>query len=83
YPKSYASVYIPVELDGTRGKVVFNATHRRGNASIYWHIDNEYVAATKNYHQLALSPPAGKHTLTLVDEDGERLIQVFTVLDKD
>lgn len=83
YPKNHASVYIPVELDGTRGKVVFNATHRRANASIYWHIDNEYVGTTKNYHQLALNPPAGKHTLTLVDEDGERLVQVFTVLDKD
>jgi penicillin-binding protein 1C len=83
YPKNHASVYIPVELDDTRGKVVFNATHRRANASIYWHIDNEYVGTTKNYHQLALNPPAGKHTLTLVDEDGERLVQVFTVLDKD
>jgi penicillin-binding protein 1C len=83
YPKNYASVYIPVELDGRRGKAVFNATHRRSNASIYWHIDNEYIATTKNYHQLALSPPAGKHTLTLVDEEGQRLVQVFTVLDKD
>ncbi|MEJ2881157.1 penicillin-binding protein 1C [Pedobacter sp. GR22-6] len=83
YPKQNASIYIPVELDGTRGKVVFNATHRNAAAKIYWHIDNAYVATTKDYHQLALSPLPGKHTLTLVDENGERLVQVFTVLNKE
>jgi len=83
YPKNNATVYIPLELDGSRGKIVLNAAHRNQESKIYWHIDDEYVATTKNYHQLAISPPPGKHTLTLVDENGERLIQVFTVLDKE
>jgi len=83
YPKNGAVVYIPLELDGTRGKIVLNAAHRNQNSKIYWHIDNEYVATTSNYHQLAISPAPGKHTLTLVDENGERLVQVFTVLDKE
>lgn len=83
YPKNYASIYVPVELDGTRGKVVLNATHRNSNVKIYWHIDEEYVGTTKAYHQLAVSPPPGKHTLTLVDENGERLVQVFTILDRE
>lgn len=83
YPKNNATVYIPLELDGTRGKVVFNATHRNSGIKIYWHIDDAYVATTKDFHQLAVSPSPGKHTLTLVDESGERLVQVFTILDKD
>ncbi|MBC6110516.1 penicillin-binding protein 1C [Pedobacter sp. CCM 8938] len=83
YPKNGATVYIPLELDGSRGKIVLNAAHRNSSSKIYWHIDNEFVATTTNYHQLAISPPPGKHTLTLVDENGERLVQVFTVLDKD
>lgn len=83
YPKNNASIYIPVELDGSRGKVVLNATHRNNDTRIYWHIDNEYVATTKTYHQLAVSPTPGKHTLTLVDENGERLVQTFTILDKE
>ncbi|WP_214226534.1 penicillin-binding protein 1C [Pedobacter sp. B4-66] len=83
YPRNYATVYIPVELDGARGKIVLNATHRNANAKIYWHIDNEYVATTKNYHQLAVSPSTGKHILTLVDDQGERLVQSFTVLEKE
>ncbi|SMC94037.1 penicillin-binding protein 1C [Pedobacter nyackensis] len=83
YPKNNASIYVPVEFDGSRGKVVLNATHRNTDAKIYWHIDGEYVAATTTYHQLAVSPPAGKHTLTLVDDKGARLVQAFTILDKE
>ncbi|MEH3112357.1 hypothetical protein [Pedobacter terrae] len=83
YPKNNAIVYIPLELDGSRGKIVINAAHRNPAAKIYWHIDNEYVSTTTNFHQLDISPPPGKHTLTLVDENGERLVQVFTVLDKE
>ncbi len=83
YPKNNATVYIPLELDGSRGKIVLNAAHRNQHSRIYWHIDNEYIATTTNFHQLAISPPPGKHTLTLVDESGERLVQVFTVLDKE
>ncbi|MBB2147812.1 penicillin-binding protein 1C [Pedobacter gandavensis] len=83
YPKPNAQIYIPLELDGARGKVVFNVSHRNTNAKIYWHIDEAYVATTKNFHQLALSPTPGRHTLTLVDEDGERLVQSFTILSKE
>lgn len=83
YPKNYAAVYIPLEFDGTRGKVIFSATHVTDGASIYWHLDNEYIATTKNTHKLALSPPPGKHILTLVDDKGERLVQEFTVLDRE
>ena len=83
YPKNNAVIYIPVELDGTRGKVVFNAAHRNSESKVYWHIDQEYLGSTKSFHQMAISPQPGKHTLTLVDENGERLVQVFTILDKE
>ncbi|MEE1944170.1 penicillin-binding protein 1C [Pedobacter sp. KR3-3] len=83
YPKNNAVVYIPVELDGTRGKVIFNVAHRNPKTKIYWHIDENYIGSTQSFHQMALNPTPGKHTLTLVDEKGERLVQVFTILDKE
>mgnify|MGYP003582863385 FL=1 len=83
YPKANASIYIPLEIDGNRGKAVFNVAHRNNNATIHWHIDEEYVGTTRNFHQIALSPKPGKHVLTLTDQSGERLVQVFTVLDKE
>ena len=82
YPKNNAKVYIPVEIDGNRGKVIFNAAHRNPKSTIYWHLDNEYLATTTDFHQLALNPAPGKHFITLVDEKGNRLVQQFMVLDK-
>jgi penicillin-binding protein 1C len=83
YPKNYATIYIPLELNGERGKVIFNAALRNPKVKLYWHIDDEYIGVTQNFHQMALSPKPGKHTLTLVDENGERLVQIFNVIDKE
>lgn len=79
YPKNKARIYIPLELDGSRGNVIFNAAHR-GAAHIYWHIDGKFMGETGNFHQLALNPSPGKHTITLVDTDGNRLQQTFEVV---
>ena len=62
--------------------MVFEAAHRKPNTEIYWHIDNKYVGMTKYIHQLELQPSIGKHTLTLVDENGEILIRHFEIIDK-
>ena len=83
YPKNNAIVYIPLQLDGKRGNVIFNATHRNEQTKIYWHIDEEFIGTTQAFHQMAVAPLPGKHTLTLVDEKGERLVQRFTILNKD
>ena len=83
YPKNNASIYIPLEFNGERGKLIFTATHRNQEAKIYWHIDNEYIATTIHQHQLGVSPAPGKHTLTLVDDNGERFVQQFTILERE
>ena len=82
-PQTGDGIYVPLELDGHRGRVVFEATHRQADMTIYWHLDRQYVAATREIHQLAVVPPAGNHLLTLVDENGERLQRRFTILDKE
>ena len=82
YPKDNARIYIPLEVDGKRGKVIFNAAHRQPGIKIFWHLDNRYVGETTTFHQLALSPDAGKHKLTLVDAEGNTLIIYFEILDK-
>ncbi|RAJ10660.1 penicillin-binding protein 1C [Chitinophaga skermanii] len=83
YPRQGAKIYIPIEIDGTQGQTVFKATHRNSQAKVFWHLDNEYIGTTETYHQLAFKPKAGKHTLTIVDEDGEQIQQTFEILEKD
>jgi len=82
YPKDGAKIYVPLEADGSRGRVIFNAAHRQAGVKIFWHLDDQYVGETKDFHQMALNPPPGKHTLTLVDGNGNTIHIGFEVLSK-
>ena len=82
YPKETTKIYVPVELDGKEGLVIFEVAHRNANATIYWHLDDKFLGSTKHIHQMGLSPTKGKHILTLVDENGETLTKTFEVMGK-
>ncbi len=80
YPKNIRKIFIPIDVDGKKGDVVFEVAHRNPNQKLYWHIDNEFVGITEKYHQLAVSPDAGKHTVTVVDESGNAIDYDFEVV---
>jgi penicillin-binding protein 1C len=80
YPKHDSKIFIPRELNGVAGKVVFELAHRTPGAAVYWHLDGEYVGSTKGTHNLPLNPPPGRHFLTIVDENGETINQSFYVI---
>lgn len=83
YPRANARIFIPLELDGTKGSTLFEVAHRQPGTSVYWHLDGVYVGVTKGKHRLAMAPDAGPHILTLVDESGTVLDQRFSVMDRD
>lgn len=83
YPKEGAKIYVPLEADGARGRMICNAAHRQFGARIYWHLDEQYLGVTSDFHQMALNPNPGPHILTLVDDRGNNLKIRFTVLDKE
>lgn len=80
YPQNEAQIIIPIELNGEKGKTVFTATHKIGNAKLYWHLDNDFIGTTQYNHQLAINPSIGKHIITIVDEDGNSVVKVFEVM---
>jgi penicillin-binding protein 1C len=80
YPREGAAVYVPVEMDGSLGRVVFEAAHRDPAARVFWHLDDEYLGETRDIHQMALAPRPGWHRLVLVDERGETARRRFTVV---
>lgn len=82
YPKQYSKIYVPVEIDGSMGKTVFEVAHRKANTIIYWHLDGNYIGSTQNIHQMGLAPDEGMHTLTLVDADGESITEQFEIVSK-
>jgi penicillin-binding protein 1C len=80
YPKETRQVFIPRGLDGQLSRVVFEAAHRETGASIYWHLDQQYLGETSMIHQLEFMAPEGMHTLTLVDSRGNILEKHFEVV---
>ncbi len=83
YPKNGAEIYVPLELDGARGRLVAEAAHTDPGASIFWHLNERYLARTRGEHRLALAPSPGEHVLTLTDSKGASLRRSFTVLRRD
>ncbi|MFN4079586.1 MAG: penicillin-binding protein 1C [Saprospiraceae bacterium] len=79
YPRGASSVYIPVELDGEEGKVVFKVAHSLPSAQLFWHLDGIWCGTTRHFHEMALQPEPGKHTLAVIDESGARIEQRFEV----
>lgn len=82
YPKPNGKIYVPIEIDGNKGKTIFEAAHRNVNTRIYWHLDDNYIGETKEIHQLALNPVVGSHKLMLVDENGIAITVKFEALGK-
>jgi penicillin-binding protein 1C len=80
-PEPGTQVFIPRELDGREGRIVFSAAHREDDGIIYWHLDEDYLGATQYFHEMEAYPRPGSHTLTLVDSGGNTLVRRFTVLD--
>lgn len=83
YPKYATRIYVPLDLDGQLSRTVFEVAHRQAEATIHWHIDQEYIQSTQHFHSMEVNPGVGKHTLTLVDEFGNRLEQKFEILKKE
>lgn len=83
YPRENSGIFIPVELGGNKGRVIFEAVHRNEDALIYWHLDGTFIACTHYSHQVEILPSPGKHTLVLIDENGDELIRHFKILSKE
>ncbi len=80
YPRQFTKIYIPVEQDGNRGFAIFEAAHQDKNATLYWHLDNTYLALTEGNHQMSIKATKGHHLLTIVDSNGNELRRNFEVI---
>ena len=78
YPGNGATITLP-HLPGGEEGVVFRVAHRRPSATLWWHLDGSIVGETTLVHSLRLAPAPGKHTLTVVDDEGEMVSVAFSI----
>jgi penicillin-binding protein 1C len=72
-------VRLPKQLDGSDGEITFELAHSNNDATVFWHLDDEYKGETRFIHKLTLLPSKGKHSLTTVDNAGTTLSIRITV----
>lgn len=80
YPESGASILIPRLVDGSQGFTLAQAAHRDPEAELFWHLDDEYLGSTREYHHMEFQAGVGKHQLTIVDQKGERVTRWFNIV---
>jgi len=79
YPANGTTLYLPRQLDGSVEGAVFRLAHRHSDATVWWHLDQTYLGETRFIHEMRLTPPPGKHTVTAVDGDGNSVSIAFTI----
>ena len=79
YPTNNARISLPLQMDGTRGTMKAELAHNNPASNVFWHLDENYITQTQDFHQISIQPSAGKHTLTAVDDFGNVMSILFYV----
>lgn len=76
YPTDGAVVLLPKDREHL---MVCKATHSDPSATLFWHLDNNFLEFTKDLHQVQLSLSEGVHRLTIIDMIGSETSVEFVV----
>lgn len=80
YPEMNARITLPKQLDGSPGSITFELAHNNRRATVFWHLDEEYITQTEDFHKVTIAPERGRHSITVVDQDGNRLSVTIEVV---
>jgi penicillin-binding protein 1C len=80
YPTAGIKIFIPRDQTGELMRVITEVAHRNPSKKIFWHLDETYIGTTRFIHQIELFAGSGNHILTVVDEDGNSIKCVFTII---
>lgn len=81
YPDNNAKIFLPKGFEGERQRMVFEATSRIAGSRLFWHIDDDFISATQDIHRISADLAAGRHLLTITDQDGNRVSRWFDVVE--
>ena len=59
--------------------IILKAVHSDAAATLFWHLDHQFLGTTFQIHHLPIHPVPGQHTLTILDEHGNQLIRHLTI----
>ena len=72
YPDNGTIITLPRDYGGILQPLNCRAATARPDNRLYWYLDGSYLGMTLSSHQITIQPTAGEHTLTIVDQSGNR-----------
>ena len=79
YPSEKSTIFLPKDFNGKQNELIVKVAHTNKNSTLYWSMNNEYIATTKGHHEIALLPKNGNYTITVVDNFGNEIEQKITI----
>ena len=73
FPKANGTVYLPKGFDGKVNEVIIKIAHTNPETQVFWYVDNKYMGATKQFHEMPIKPKPGVHLITILDERGNEI----------
>jgi penicillin-binding protein 1C len=80
YPTESTTLFIPIEIDGSSGQTILRVAHNNDKAILHWHIDNQYIGSTENFHEMPVNPDPGIHKVTITDDKGYMLSKSIQIV---
>ena len=80
YPQEKSSFAIPKNLKSEKEMIVCEVAHQFPNSRIYWHLDNQFIGVTEEFHKISIESGIGKHKLYVIDEQGRYDETVFEII---
>ena len=78
YPQPNTKIWIPRGMSGKHQRVSCKIAHLSPKSNLFWYLNDQYIGKTQTYHELAILFKNGKNRLLVIDEDGNRIEQIFT-----
>ena len=57
------SVYLHKGFDGVVNEVILKILHTKPETKVFWYIDNQYIGATQQFHEMPIQPKPGVYLL--------------------
>lgn len=80
YPKNNQKIYLPKNHEGKPQKFVIEATQSTHGTTLFWHVNEVFVAKTTDISQIEQWLKVGKYRLTIMDESGNETSCTFEVI---
>ena len=82
YPEAGARFYLPTDLNGQDMPLIAEVAHREADAVLHWHLNEQFLGTTREFHTMTIRAKPGKQLLSIVDQQGTRISRPFTILAK-